>query len=67
MVKKSDVVGKKTNPLANFIIGFKCKRNNEDSSGVLRCLRVVSTWKISQKLNDLHRKVNKAHTTQSGL
>lgn len=63
-LKKSDVVGKKTNPLANFIIGSKCKMNNEDSSVVLGCLKVVSTWKISQKLDVLPRKVSKAHTTQ---
>lgn len=31
---------------------------------VLRCLKVVSTWKISQKLNVLPRKVSKVHTTQ---
>lgn len=63
MVEKSDVVGKKIDPLADFIIGFKCKMNNEDFSVGLRCLRVVSTWKILQKLNVLPRKVNNAHTT----
>lgn len=57
------MVGKKIDPLTDFIIGFKYKMNNEDFSVGLRCLRVVSTWKILQKVNVLARKVNKAHTT----
>ena len=53
--------------LANFIIGFKSKMNHGDSSVVLKCLRVVSTSKILQKLNALPRKVDKTHATQSEL
>lgn len=43
---KSHVVVRKRNPPVNFIIAFKCKMNNEDSSVVLKCLKVICPFKI---------------------
>lgn len=44
MFKKSHVVVRKIT--VNFIIAFKCKMNNEDTSVVLKCFKVMCPFKL---------------------